>query len=207
MKNKECMHPPQSKYEEFSAKYDFFMALPEFFFLNHHRRDLIRSASGEILEIAAGTGRNFVFYDKVQKVTAIDASPSMLEISRKRILSRPDKFRLLVMDAENLDFPDGAFDTVVSSLALCSISDPIAALREMSRVCRLNGRILLIEHGRSSYEPIGKWQDRIADRFAQHFDCHMNRKPVELVEQAGLKIVKQKNLYWGIVNMIEARPG
>ncbi|MBI3583112.1 MAG: class I SAM-dependent methyltransferase [Nitrospinae bacterium] len=107
------------------------------------------------------------------------------------------------MDAESLAFPDRSFDTVVSSLTLCTFSDPLAALNEMARVCRKDGRILLLEHGRSSHEWLGRWQDRKAKGHAEILGCHWNREPLNLIQQVGLKVYSIRRIFFGIFHLIE----
>jgi ubiquinone/menaquinone biosynthesis C-methylase UbiE len=110
------------------------------------------------------------------------------------------------MDAEALGFPDRAFDTVVSTLSTCTFPNPVHALREMSRVCRLDGAVLLIEHGRSNREWLARRQDRGADAHERRFGCRWNREPLELVREAGLAIVRADRRFAGIFHAIEARP-
>ena len=101
-------------------------------------------------------------------------------------------------------FPDQTFDTVVDTLGLCTFSDPVAALWEMARVCRPNGRLLLLEHGRSGHEWLGHWQDRRADRHEKRLGCRWNREPLDLVRQAGLKVLKAERTFLGIFHLLEA---
>jgi methyltransferase OMS1 len=77
----------------------------------------------------------------------------------------------------------------------------------MARVCRNDGKILLLEHGRSDQEWLGGWQDRHADQFAESLGCHWNRKPLELTTEAGLKVVKSRRIFFGVFHQIEAESG
>jgi len=95
---------------------------------------------------------------------------------------------------------------VVSSLTTCTFPNPVAALQEMGRVCRPEGKILLLEHGRSDRAWLGRWQDERADRHAKQLGCHWNREPLELVREAGLKIVNAQRLFFGIFYQINAEP-
>ncbi|NIN33964.1 MAG: methyltransferase domain-containing protein, partial [Gammaproteobacteria bacterium] len=93
---------------------------------------------------------------------------------------------LHVMDAESLTFADNSFDTVVSALSTCTFPDPIAALREMNRVCKPTGQILLVEHGRSSLRPLAHYQDRNAHaHYEKSAGCRWNQEPDQLVMAAG----------------------
>jgi ubiquinone/menaquinone biosynthesis C-methylase UbiE len=202
------MHEPSAreireKYDRIARWYDALIPL-EWLGLGALRRELLAEARGDVLEIAAGTGRNFKHYRPDARVTAIDLSPAMLAIARRRT---PPNVRLAVMDAEALAFPAATFDTVVSTLGLCTYPDPESALKEMARVCRPGGRILLIEHGRSDRARIARFQDRHAAFHVSATCCHWNREPLEIVRQAGLKVLGNRRGLFGIVHVIEAAPG
>ncbi|HEV8722940.1 MAG TPA: methyltransferase domain-containing protein, partial [Candidatus Binatia bacterium] len=113
----------------------------------------------------------------------------------------------LLGNAETLPFPDNSFDTVVSSLTTCTFANPVAALGEMKRVCKSDGRILLLEHGRSDREWLARFQDRTADRLAKQLGCHWNREPLERVQIANLKVKEARRLFFGVFHRIEAEPG
>jgi ubiquinone/menaquinone biosynthesis C-methylase UbiE len=196
----------RQKYEKFARWYDLMDGIPEILGVRRLRHRLLQRASGKVLEIAVGTGRNRRFYPRTCKITAVDFSPAMLGVARKRAVRLGLSIPFLVMDAERLAFPDRCFDTVVSSLTVCTFPDPAAALREMARVCRLGGRILLLEHGRSDRQWLGHWQDRRADCHAKALGCRWNREPLDLARHAGLKLVTAQRLFFGIVHLIEARP-
>jgi ubiquinone/menaquinone biosynthesis C-methylase UbiE len=109
-------------------------------------------------------------------------------------------------DIEHLDFPDQNFDTVISALATCSYLNPIAALHEMKRVCKLGGRLLLLEHGRSSWELIGKFQDRGVVGSIQRGGCRLNQEPQQIIQAAGLKITAARRSLAGIFHIIQVSP-
>jgi ubiquinone/menaquinone biosynthesis C-methylase UbiE len=130
----------------------------------------------------------------------------MLDVGRTRAAKLSVNVSFSLADAAALPFPDKAFDTVVSSLTTCTFPNPVAALQEMARVCRTDGKILLLEHGRSDREWIGRWQDRRAERHARQLGCHWNREPQELARQAGFKILEAQRCFFGIFHVIEAMP-
>lgn len=196
----------RQKYERFARWYDLMDGIPEMLGVRRLRRRLLQRASGKVLEIAVGTGRNLRHYLKTCKITAVDFSPAMLGVARRRADRLGLTIPFLLMDAERLAFPDQCFDTVVSSLSMCTFPDPATALREMARVCRADGRILLLEHGRSDREWLGRWQDRRADRHAKALGCRWNREPLDLARQAGLKLEAAQRLFLGIIHIIDARP-
>jgi ubiquinone/menaquinone biosynthesis C-methylase UbiE len=196
----------RQKYDKVAPRYDLLEAIPELLGLRRLRGSLLKRAAGRVLEIAAGTGKNLRYYPRSCQLTAVDLSPRMLEVARKRADRLGLHIPFLVMDAEALAFPDQSFDTVVSSLSVCTFPDPVAALREMARVCRADGRILLLEHGRSDREWLGRWQDRRADRYAEYLGCRWNREPLDLVRQAGLTLLAVRRAFFGIFHVLEAMP-
>ena len=196
----DSLHELQSKWDRASRWYDLATAVLEALVFRRLRSRLLKSASGRVLEVAGGTGRNLGHYPTGADVITIDLSPGMLAKARKR--GAP---KVAVMDAEHLAFRDGLFDTVVSTLGTCTFLDPVEALREMRRVCRPGGRILLLEHGRSDRPRIAAWQDRRAHKHAACLGCWWNREPLENVRKAGLKPRTANRRLLGMVHVIQAR--
>jgi len=195
------------KYNSLANKYASLEPVQEFLLgARKLRRQLLQRAYGKVLEIAVGTGANLPYYPVNCEITAIDNSESMLRIAQKKKEKLCKKVRLLIMDAEELGFPDQSFDTVVSTLSTCTFPDPIVVLREMSRVCQKNGRILLLEHGRSDRDWLANYQDRTENSHSEKFGCIWNRDPLNTVNQAGLKIISYQRYLLGTVFMIEAQP-
>lgn len=211
--NKNCREPSSAlkaeirqKYNTFAPWYDLVEGVVEILGVRRLRQRLFQRASGTVLEVAAGTGKNLHYYPRTCQITAVDFSPAMLQVACKRAKRLRLSGQFLVMDGEALGFRDQCFDTVVSSLTLCTFLDPVRALQEMARVCRADGRILLLEHGRSDREWLGRWQDRRADRHAKALGCRWNREPLDLVRQAKLKPVAAQRIFLDIFHLIEAVP-
>ena len=196
----------QHKYEQFARWYDLVEGIPEVLGIYRLRRELLQNATGQILEVAAGTGKNLRYYPRGCQITAVDLTLAMLSRARRRALSLQLDISFGLMDAERLACRDHSFDTVVSTLSLCTFLDPLAALREMARVCRPDGRILLLEHGRSDREVVARWQDRWADRHAKRLGCRWNRQPLQLAEQAGLTLHRGRRTCLGIFYSLEVSP-
>ncbi len=194
------------KYDRFAPWYDWVEGVLELLGVSRLRQRLMRRASGRVLEVAVGTGKNLRYYERDCRITAIDMSGEMLEIARKRAAKLAMNVSFLLANGEALPFPEKSFDTVVSSLTTCTFPNPVSALREMARVCKSAGEILLLEHGRSDREWLGRWQDRRADRYAKQLGCHWNREPVEIVHEAGLTIPRASRKFFGIFHLIEAKP-
>jgi ubiquinone/menaquinone biosynthesis C-methylase UbiE len=194
------------KYNDFARWYDLVEGVPEVCGVSRLRRELLRRASGRVLEVAVGTGKNLRYYPRGCQITAVDLSPSMLAIARQRARRLGLDVTLIEMNVEALDFPDRSFDTVVDTLALCTFPNPVSVLHEMARVCRSDGRLLLLEHGRSDRDWLGRWQDRQADRHARHLCCRWNREPLALVRRAGLRLVAVRRTFFGIFQLLEVVP-
>ena len=193
-----------AKYDRFARWYDWLEGIPNLLGLSRLRRTLLRRATGKVLEVAVGTGKNLTYYPRDCRITALDLSSEMLNVARNRAAKLSVQVSFLVADAEALPFPDNSFDTVVSSLSTCTFPNPVAALQAMARVCRPEGKVLLLEHGRSDREWLGRWQDRHADQFAKPLGCHWNREPLELAGQTGLKVYRAKRNFFGIFQQIES---
>jgi len=200
-------HEISKKYDSFARWYDLVEGVPDFLGVRKLRQSLLRRASGKVLEVAVGTGKNLPYYPGGCRIVAVDVSREMLNVAQKRAAKFSPEVSFLRADAEVLPFRDKSFDTVVSSLTTCTFPNPVAALREMARVCRTNGRILLLEHGRSDREWLGRWQDRRDEPHSKQLGCHWNRNTMELVREAGLKVGEARRVFFGVFHQIEAGPG
>lgn len=194
------------KYDKFARWYNVMDGLPEVLGVKRLRRRLLQRATGDVLEVAVGTGRNLRYYPRTCRIIGVDFSQAMLRIAGREADRLGLNMRLLLMDAGTLAFPDHSFDSVVSSLSVCTFPHPVAALREMGRVCRPQGRILLLEHGRSDREWLARWQDRRADRHAKKLGCRWNREPLDLVRQAGITLIAARRIFFGVFHELEAGP-
>jgi ubiquinone/menaquinone biosynthesis C-methylase UbiE len=176
----------------FAGIYDHLMARTEKAGLSARREALLSSASGDVLEIGAGTGGNLVFYgDQVCSLTLTEPEKPMVRRLQKHITERYPDAKLLRAPAEDLPFNDDSFDTVVSTLVLCTVDDQPRALREVRRVLKPGGRLLFIEHVRSDDEKLARLQDRMLPvnvRIAH--GCHCNRPTLEGIRQAGFTVTR-----------------
>ena len=130
----------------------------------------------------------------------------MLARAAGRLDDRPRETTLHEMDAQELAFPDDSFETVVSSLSTCTFPDPVEALSEMGRVCAPDGRILLLEHGRSSVRAIARFQDWRADAHLEKHGRRWNQNPLETVPRSPFEIVAPSTAFFGIITAIEVHP-
>jgi len=189
----------RDNWDRASRWYDLAIVALEALIFRRLRVRLLKSATGRVLEVAAGTGSNLAHYPAGLDIIAVDLSPGMLAKARHR-----GARKVAVMDAGCLAFRDGSFDTVVSTLGTCTFPDPVEALREMRRVCRPCGSVLLLEHGRSNRPGISAWQDRHAAKWAAHLGCWWNREPLENVRKAELIPRASTRGFLGMVHVIQA---
>ncbi|MDQ6805744.1 MAG: class I SAM-dependent methyltransferase, partial [Actinomycetota bacterium] len=139
----------RSHYDKTARKYDRQISLFERILFGGGREWVCAQAHGDVLEIAAGTGRNLRHYPPSVRLTTIELSPSMLEIAWREAAALGRDADQRIGDAQALEFPDHSFDTVICTLGLCTIPDEGAAVREAKRVLHPGGRFVLLEHVRS----------------------------------------------------------
>lgn len=192
-------------YEKEAPKYDRQMRAVERVLFSGGREWVCSQAQGDTLEIAIGTGRNLGHYPAEVRLTAIEFSPAMMEIARQRAQRLGREIDLRGGDAQALDFPDASFDTVVCTLALCTIPDDRAAVSEVRRVLRPAGRFLLLEHVRSP-NPAIRLGQRLLEPLALRFEGdHLLREPLEHLHAEGFDVEQLLRSKLGIVERIAAR--
>jgi SAM-dependent methyltransferase len=176
----------------FAAIYDPVMGRTEKAGLTAHRQALLSQATGDVLEVGAGTGANLALYgDGVRTLTLTEPEKPMMRRLEKHIAQRHPSAKLLRAPAEDLPFNDNSFDTVVSTLVLCTVDDQPRALREMRRVLRPGGRLLFIEHVRSEEAKLARLQDRMAPINVRiGHGCHCNRPTLEGIRNAGFAVAR-----------------
>jgi len=195
-------------WEKEAPTYDRRMGFFERVLFGDGRQWVCSRASGQVLEVAVGTGRNFPFYAEGVRLTGIDLSPAMLEIARKRADELGVDADLREGDAQQLPFADASFDTVVCTLSLCNIPDDRRAIAEMKRVLRPGGRLLLLDHVRASSK-VWLAAQRVLEPLWWRFSCeHLLRRPLEHVQAEGFEVEQRERYKAGIVERLSARrPG
>jgi ubiquinone/menaquinone biosynthesis C-methylase UbiE len=173
----------------FARFYDRLMKGSEDAGLRERRKSLLARAEGRTLEIGAGTGINLELYpDSVSELVLIEPDEHMRRQLEKK--AGPRDAEVVGAGAERLPFPDASFDTAVATLVLCTIPDPHAALSEISRVLKPGGRLLFLEHVRSSDPNRARWQDRLERPWGWFGrGCHPNRDTVGTIEASRFAIV------------------
>ncbi|OGO20498.1 MAG: hypothetical protein A2144_03070 [Chloroflexi bacterium RBG_16_50_9] len=159
----------------------------------------------KILEVGVGTGKSFPFYPPNIEVTAIDFSAKMLSRARGKARKLDVKVRLLEMDIQNLEFADNTFDTVAASLVFCSVPQPVRGLMEVRRVCKPEGKVVLVEHVLSKNQIAAQLMNLFNPLVFWLVGDNINRKTVQDVTESGLTVEHVIELAAGIFKLIEAR--
>jgi SAM-dependent methyltransferase len=178
-------HRPMTEHDHTSRRlwarwgaqlYDPFLALGERRGMRDHRRALLARAEGAVLELGAGTGLNLSHYPATVELVLTEPEAAMRTRLERRVARSGRPARVLAAPAEALPFADATFDTVVSTMVLCTVDDAAAAIAEARRVLRPGGRLLFVEHVRARSERLARWQDRLARpwaAFAQGCNCNL----------------------------------
>jgi SAM-dependent methyltransferase len=177
----------------FAAIYDSSLRRGEHAGMADHRQSLLAAASGRVLEIGAGTGLNLPHYPE-----GIDLVLTEPEAPMARRAGRP----VVPASAEELPFEDASFDTAVSTLVLCTVSDPARAIAELRRVLRPGGRLLFIEHVRGEGR-LARWQDRLEGPWRRIGNgCHANRDTLSALRAGGFEVDARRDTWHRMPRLI-----
>jgi len=174
--------------------------------MGRYRQARFGDVDGRVLDVACGTGTNFRYLPETVDLVGIDISPEMLANAADQLTELPIDGTLREMDAQQLEFDDDSFDAVISALSTCTFPDPVAALQEMDRVCKPEGTIRLVEHGRSDVRPIAKYQEWRAEAHYARNGCRWTQEPREVVSEAGLEVRETTTGLFGTITTFEIRP-
>jgi ubiquinone/menaquinone biosynthesis C-methylase UbiE len=162
---------------------------------------------GRILEIGIGTGANIEHYPRDKRTyVGIDISPNMLKRAKARAGRLNMPVELMLMDAQDMDFPSHSFDAVVSTCVFCSVPDPVQGLREAQRVLKKDGIALFLEHMRPEGRKLGRVFDAINPLTVKLIGVNINRRTVENIKNAGFEIIEERMLFRDIFRFIKAKP-
>lgn len=174
----------------FAACYDRMLEGTERAGLADRRRELLSAARGRVLEIGAGTGRNLEHYpEQLDRLVLTEPEEPMAKRLESKLAALGRPAEVVRAPAESLPFEDDSFDTVVSTLVLCTVDDPERTLAEVERVLSPGGALLFLEHVRADDPGLARWQDRLHGIWLRlGHGCHCNRPTPDLIGGSGLEI-------------------
>jgi ubiquinone/menaquinone biosynthesis C-methylase UbiE len=169
------------------------------------RHEILGQVQGVVVEVGAGGGQNFPFYDpaRVVRVEAVEPDEAMLVAARRALSAALVPITLTRAPVESLPFPDGQFDSAVATLVFCSVQDPERGLREIWRVLKSGGTLLLLEHVRAQGRITAWVQDAVvplSTRCMGH--CHWNRDALGTVLHTGFQTTQVHQLSGGLQPML-----
>ncbi|MEI8208806.1 MAG: methyltransferase domain-containing protein [Methylococcales bacterium] len=196
----------KKRYNRIAPYFDAMEAIMEGLFFKTWRKKLWSKVEGyHILEVGVGTGKNFEFYPTEARLTAIDFSEKMLKQALHNKHRKGVSVALDLMDIQSLAFADNSFDTVIGSFVFCSVPLPVKGLKELYRVCRPGGQLLLLEHVISSNTFIAKLMNTINPVILTLIGANINRNTVKNVKACGFSSVRIDERSGPIIKLIEAR--
>ncbi len=193
------------RYNRLAPYYDGMEAVVEGLLFSRWRKRLWAKVEGEhILEVGVGTGKNFRHYPKDKRLTALDFSPKMLAIAQHKQVQKNINVHLDLMDIERLYYADNSFDTVVATFVFCSVPAPRRGLRELHRVCKPGGQVILLEHVLSA-NPILAWLMNLLNPLVRAaVGANINRQTVKNVQACGFKQVLVDAQSGDLIKLIQA---
>jgi ubiquinone/menaquinone biosynthesis C-methylase UbiE len=197
----------KKRYNRISRVYDLLEKPMEALFISKWRETLVDKIEGnKILEVGVGTGKNIAYYPEDLDITAIDFSKAMLEKAKKKVKDT-QIIQLIEMDVQALTFADNTFDTVITSCVFCSVPDPIKGLKEIRRVCKNGGKIIMLEHMRSDKKVTGKFMDLVNFIPLHIWGANINRRTIGNLEKAGFdeEAIEYQDIWSDIVKFIEIK--
>ena len=194
-------------YDDMAGNWRLYGITDALLLVNRLRRRHFSRVGGRVLDVACGTGENFPHLRAARRVTAFDLAPRMVAEARLRARQMEFEVALLAADAESMPFPDDCFDHVISAFGSCTFPDHVTAFREMVRVTRPGGEVLLLEHGRSSVTWIARRQDRNVQRVIERSACRNNRNVLSELADAGITPSRIETSHLGMMTRLTIAVG
>ncbi len=196
----------RKRYDRIAPYFEGMEAVMEGLFFRNWRKRLWAKVEGHhILEVGVGTGKNFDYYPKDARITAIDFSEQMLKQAAKKRDRKNVNVELELMDVQSLYFADNSFDTVICSFVFCSVPSAAKGLKELYRVCKPGGQVLLLEHVISSNPVIAAVMNLLNPVVVALVGANINRNTVKSVKACAFTSVNVDERSSDIIKLIEAR--
>jgi phosphatidylethanolamine/phosphatidyl-N-methylethanolamine N-methyltransferase len=209
LKPKPFMKPDSTiirkRYDRIAPFFDLLEAPMEGLLFKPWRQKLWEKVAGHhILEVGVGTGKNFGYYPKDARITAIDFSPAMLKQAAQAKIRKSVPVDLALMDVQALSYADNSFDTIIAAFVFCSVPMPIKGLKELHRVCKPGGQVLLLEHVISPRPIISHAMKLLNPIVVRLVGANINRDTVKNVKACGFSSVRVDERCGDILKLIEA---
>ncbi len=166
------------------------------------RKEITGEVYGTVLEVGVGTGKNIPYYGNSVNIVAIDFSKKMLDKARTKFQNSKRNVTFVEMDVQKMDFSDNSFDCVLTSCVFCSVPIPVMGLKEIRRVCKPGGKIVMLEHVRSNYKVVGTMMDVINPIPLYLYGANINRDTIGNLKKAGFKQITVEDLWMDIFKKI-----
>ena len=162
------------------------------------REKVVPRAEGTVLEIGIGTGLNLPYYDpaKIERVIGLDPSEDAWRMAGDKAKDLPFDVEFIGLPGEEIPLDENSVDTVLVTYSLCTIPDPVAALKGMARVLRPGGQLVFCEHGEAPDEGVRRWQARVNPLWSKLAGgCNLNRPIPSLLGQGGFELAGLEQMY------------
>jgi len=166
--------------------------------VRRQRQKVVPLARGRVLEIGIGTGLNLEHYDRarIRQIVGLDPGLEMHPQARRRSRRAGIEVELIGLSAERIPYDDASFDTVLVTFSLCTIDEPVEALKEMRRVLKPGGRLIFCEHGLAPDASVRRWQRRLTPLWSKLAGgCHLDRDIPGLLQEAGFRVDDLQQMY------------
>lgn len=192
----------RKRYNRISKVYDVMDKPMEMMTPETWRKEILEGATGTTLEVGVGTGKNLKYYPEGVDMTGIDFSEKMLEKAKRKASYMKNSPKLIKMDVQSLEFDDNIFDYIFTTYVFCSVPDPVEGLKEIKRVLKPGGKLIMLEHVRSKNFLLGFIMDILNPLVVRMIGANINRNTVDSVAKAGFRNSYVENRVGDVIKYI-----